>query len=449
MQKQVTQNSHTATTQYMGGYQYSNTRLQFFSTAEGYVKNTIIQGKNSYDYIYNLTDHLDNIRMSFGLDPKTQQLVKFEENNYYPYGLKHTNYNADINAYIAQGTTVVIGKIPISSPLIPINAYKYNGKELQEELSLNIYDMDFRDYDPATARWLGIDPITHFDQSSYMAMNGNPVFFADPSGADGVPINTWHYAGSNYSTSGGTGQLGNGDHMFGGSGDSFWMGQGALTWGGGSPISMTGNTININWSAFGDTRTVWNASTNVISRWIPGPGGVIYDGDPSVNRLDSAVVNGHWERSGGFDGYNYADGIGQLTNAATVVWGATQLGVNRLRQVNLASSVGEAFGIGTQIAAPRLQAFTNTLGTWGNRVGAAGVVLSATSIGVKLYTGNTVSTAEYVSAGIGAGLLVAGSIVAGTALATPLAVAALIYGAVELGSYAITGQSLEQHIFEP
>jgi len=58
--------------------------------------------------------------------------------------------------------------------------------EFQDELGLNLYDMDMRDYDPAIGRWLGIDPVVHFDQSTYMAMDGNPVFWADPSGADGV-----------------------------------------------------------------------------------------------------------------------------------------------------------------------------------------------------------------------------------------------------------------------
>ncbi|RZK11111.1 MAG: hypothetical protein EOO43_19620, partial [Flavobacterium sp.] len=62
--------------------------------------------------------------------------------------------------------------------------YKYNGKEYQDELGLNLYDMDFRDYDPAIARWTGIDPVVHYSQSTYNAFDGNPLFWADPSGAD-------------------------------------------------------------------------------------------------------------------------------------------------------------------------------------------------------------------------------------------------------------------------
>ena len=83
----------TSNTQYFGGFQYNNSILQFFPTAEGYVKNTVVSGANTYDYIFNYTDHLGNIRLSYGIAPGTQLLTIFEENNYYPFGLKHGNYN--------------------------------------------------------------------------------------------------------------------------------------------------------------------------------------------------------------------------------------------------------------------------------------------------------------------------------------------------------------------
>ena len=67
--------------------------------------------------------------------------------------------------------------------------YKYNGKEYQDELGLDMYDMPFRDYDPAIGRWTGIDPVTHHSMSPYNAFDGNPVFWADPSGADVIVTN--------------------------------------------------------------------------------------------------------------------------------------------------------------------------------------------------------------------------------------------------------------------
>ena len=62
--------------------------------------------------------------------------------------------------------------------------YKYNGKELQDELGLNMYSMDFRSYDPAIARWVVQDPVVHHNLSPYNAFDNNPIYWADPSGAD-------------------------------------------------------------------------------------------------------------------------------------------------------------------------------------------------------------------------------------------------------------------------
>jgi RHS repeat-associated protein len=135
-------------------------------------------------YAHNYTDHLGNVRLSYGLDPEEQgQLKILAENHYYPYGLKHSNYNAIEYAYKENelGTYVILEPTDRQD-----YRYKYNGIEFQDELGLNLYDMDFRDYDPAIARWTGIDPVTHHNMSPYMAFDGNPVFWADPSGADAI-----------------------------------------------------------------------------------------------------------------------------------------------------------------------------------------------------------------------------------------------------------------------
>lgn len=94
-------------------------------------------------------------------------------------------------------------------------------------------------------------------------------------------------------------------------------------------------------------------------------------------------------------------------------------------------------------------------GTASKYLGGAGLVLSRLSIGYKQYSNIPVSTAEYVSAGVGATLYIAGSIasaaVAGTALAAAapfIAGAAIIYGVSELITYTATGKTIEEHIFE-
>ncbi|MGH2666740.1 DUF6443 domain-containing protein [Flavobacterium sp.] len=135
----------------------SRPTLQFFPTAEGYYDNI---GKK---YVYQYKDHLGNIRLSYAKNPVTQVLEIIEENNYYPFGLKHEGYN----------------DYGVSN-----NKHKYNGKELQDELGLNFYDYGARNYDPALGRWMNIDPLAEQSRrfTPYAYALNNPVFFIDPDG---------------------------------------------------------------------------------------------------------------------------------------------------------------------------------------------------------------------------------------------------------------------------
>ncbi|HLN95633.1 MAG TPA: hypothetical protein VK183_08350, partial [Flavobacterium sp.] len=73
-------NNQETKTDYLGGFQYKDGELAFFTTPEGYVKHT----KDEFNYVYNYTDHLGNNRLSYTWDPNQQQLEIMEENNYYP-----------------------------------------------------------------------------------------------------------------------------------------------------------------------------------------------------------------------------------------------------------------------------------------------------------------------------------------------------------------------------
>jgi len=159
LEKQVTEGTITAVTNYLGGYQYKDNVLEFFPTAEGYVKNTA----GVLSYVFQYKDHLGNVRVSYTKNPATQVLEIIEENNYYPFGLKHKGYND----YLAT-----------------VNKYKYNGKELQDELGLNMYDYGARNYDPALGRWMNIDPLAEQGRrwTPYNYAFNNPVYFIDPDG---------------------------------------------------------------------------------------------------------------------------------------------------------------------------------------------------------------------------------------------------------------------------
>lgn len=82
------------------------------------------------------------------------------------------------------------------------NRFGYGGKELGDELSLNWHDFGARNYDQALGRWMNIDPVTHFNLSTYTAFDNNPVYFADPSGTTTVSSITdaWNATSENGSS---------------------------------------------------------------------------------------------------------------------------------------------------------------------------------------------------------------------------------------------------------
>ena len=141
----------TQTNYLAGGFQYQNNVLQFFSHSEGYVK----YNQGDYSYVFNYTDHLGNVRVSYS-DINNSNIIDadeiVEENQYYPFGLKYETYNSS-NAY----------------------QYKFNGIELQDELGLNM-SMDMRQYDPAIVRWVVQDPVVHYDYSLYNTFDNNPIY---------------------------------------------------------------------------------------------------------------------------------------------------------------------------------------------------------------------------------------------------------------------------------
>lgn len=175
------------TTDYLArGFQYLNTVLKFFPHAEGYVNNTVVSNVNTYNYVFNYTDHLGNMRLSYSDSDKDGAISNseiMEENHYYPFGLKHTSYNTNLNAYAktASSDMVALKAIPVD-PIDISNLpykYKYQGQERQDELGLNWDSFKWRNYDYAIGRFISIDPLTEeYDTWSPYVFSGNRVIDA-------------------------------------------------------------------------------------------------------------------------------------------------------------------------------------------------------------------------------------------------------------------------------
>ncbi len=176
-------------TDYIDGFHYNTSgTLDFFPHAEGYVKALYGFGASQYKYVFNYTDHLGNIRLSYTQDPQNgNQLAILEENHYYPYGLKHNGYNGNHKILeITSGGSVAL--TPVNPFLGDTYKYKFGGKEYQTEFDINTYDFGARNYDPALGRWMNIDPLAEAMRrhSPYNYAFDNPVYFIDPDGMMGI-----------------------------------------------------------------------------------------------------------------------------------------------------------------------------------------------------------------------------------------------------------------------
>lgn len=152
-------------TDYAGSFIYENNILKQFVQPEGYVA----YNSGIYNYIYQYKDHLGNNRLSYQ-DKDNNGVINsseiVQENNYYAFGLIQKGYNTAINGVD--------------------NKYKYNGKELQDELGLNFYDYGARNYDPALGRWMNFDPLAENSRrwTPYNYAYDNPIYFVDPDGME-------------------------------------------------------------------------------------------------------------------------------------------------------------------------------------------------------------------------------------------------------------------------
>ncbi|MCR8667506.1 DUF6443 domain-containing protein [Aestuariibaculum sp. M13] len=158
LQMKYVNGGSTTATDYIGGFQYQQSVLQFFPTPEGYVEHN----GGIYNYVYSIKDHLGNVRISFK-DGDNNNIVNSSDilsnTDYYPMGMPH------------------YGEYAINSTY----NFKYQGKELLKSNKYNMYDFGSRMYDPSVGRWFNTDPQNQFG-SPYLAMGNNWVVSVDPNG---------------------------------------------------------------------------------------------------------------------------------------------------------------------------------------------------------------------------------------------------------------------------
>ena len=137
---------------YCGNIVYSDKEPVKILFDGGYV--TIKKGVPTYHFF--LRDHLGNVRVVADANGKLE-----ERNDYYPFGgLMGKGLNGDFQSY------------------------KYNGKELERQIGLDIYDYGARRYDAATCRFTTMDPLAekYYSTSPYAYCVNNPMRFVDTDG---------------------------------------------------------------------------------------------------------------------------------------------------------------------------------------------------------------------------------------------------------------------------
>lgn len=150
-------------TDYVGNIIYENSSLKRILVDGGYIENGI--------YHFFLQDHLGNNRIVVKADGTVVQT-----NHYYPYGMSFAESTQTSN-----------------------QPYRYNGKELDTEYGLNLYDYGTRQMDGVVGRFTIVDPMSemYYSSSPYAYCLNNSIYYVDPNGTFSTRFGAWLYKVSN------------------------------------------------------------------------------------------------------------------------------------------------------------------------------------------------------------------------------------------------------------
>ena len=261
--------------------------------------------------------------------------------------------------------------------------------------------------------------------STYAYVMNNPVMMFDPDGRD-MQMPDWLQGLWNNTNN-----------------ESYWSsnGSGGFTGGEVKGGGMTHDNFTsfYNFLSSGQTGnyTYFTGTSSMSSSYNSSQGS--YSGTMDLGIGHNITIKGNQDNNS-FN--NLLSGLGNMTNAGEVVWGGAETAANYK-----GSGLASAMGIEARQIAMQMPKFLGVAGKVGKTLGVVGYVASGFSLGTKLVNGEKVSTSEYVSFGINTAFVGAGIILAGTAAAPFIATGALIYGVAELGTYVVTGGSIEDQIF--
>jgi len=131
---------------------------------------------------YDLRDHLGNTRATFADSDSDGLPELLQEDHYYPFGARM----AGKGLAAPGGGPAALGAAPHD------NRFLYNGKELQADFGLGLYDYGARFYDPVLGRWDAPDPLAEQRNwaSPYNYLQNNPMNRIDPDGR----LDDWYQA---------------------------------------------------------------------------------------------------------------------------------------------------------------------------------------------------------------------------------------------------------------